>query len=139
MSNKETQRLLEEVMAVHRQFETVAASLANEELTRPVPMRTRTNATVRTVLYIVGNHAREHTVHLKKLLQATGAPGARPSEAQHVLEQAGEAMGAFQSAFARITDADLDREYEDQTPRKILEHMKSAYDSFLQNVRGPKQ
>ena len=94
---------------------------------------------MRGILYMMTGHPREHTVHLKKLLQETDAPGGRPSEAQTILEEAGESMGRFKALFARMTDEDLDREFEEQTPRKILEHVKSSYDFYLRYIQGKDQ
>ena len=139
MSNQEVQRLLEEITAAHRACEEGAATLTNQDLDRSVTMRTGREMNVRGILYMMTGHPREHTVHLKKLLQETDAPGGRPSEAQTILEEAGESMGRFKALFARMTDEDLDREFEEQTPRKILEHVKSSYDFYLRYIQGKDQ
>ena len=139
MSNQEVQRLLEEITAAHQACEEGAATLTNQELDRSVTTRTGRQMNVRGILYMMTGHPREHTVHLKKLLQETDAPGGRPSEAQTILEEAGESMGRFKALFARMTDEDLDREFEEQTPRKILEHVKSSYDFYLRYIQGKDQ
>lgn len=139
MSNQEVQRLLEEISAAHRTCEEEAATLTDQQLDRSVTMRSGREMNVRGILYMMTGHPREHTVHLKKLLQQTDAPGGRPSEAQNILEEAGMSLGRFKALFARLTDEDLDREFEEQTPRKVLEHMKSSYSYYLRYIQGKDQ
>ena len=136
MSNSETLRLLDEVMEAQRECEAAAATLTDEQLDRKVTLRSNREVTIRMVLYMLVGHPREHSVHLKKLLQETGAQGARPSEAQLILEQGSQSLGAFAGAFSRMTDIDLEREFEGETPRTILEHVKSSYSFYLQHLRG---
>lgn len=138
MSSTETRRLTDEATAALRSCAAMAVTLSNEELDKPVTFG-RQELNVRTILYRMANHAREHTVHVKKLLAETGAPSAHPSEAQLIVELASETLGAFTGLVARMTDDDLDREFEGQTPRKILEHVNSAYSHYqrvLQEAKG---
>ena len=139
MSNREVQQLLEEIAAAHHACEEEAATLTNQQLDRPVTMRSGRQMNVRGILYLMTGHPREHTVHLKKLLQETDAPGARPSEAQTIMEEAGESLGRFKALFARMSDEDLDRESEGHTPRKVLEHVKSSYTFYLRYIQGKDQ
>ena len=56
-----------------------------------------------------------------------------------ILEEAGESLGRFKALFARMSDEDLDREFEENTPRKVLEHVKSSYTFYLRYVQGKDQ
>ncbi len=136
MSRTEVQQMLDEITAAHRNCEDDASILTNEQLDRSISMRSGRQTSVRGILYMMTGHTKEHTVHMKKLLQETGAPGASPSEAHLILEEAGEALGRLKALFARMSDDDLDREFEEQTPRKILEHVKGSYTYYQRFIQG---
>lgn len=129
MPNEETQRLLQQLIDAQRQCFDVAATLSNADLDRLVPMGSR-EIPARAVMYQLVVHPREHYVHLQKVLQETGAPGARPTEAQLIADQAAQALGTFIGLFARMSDDDLDREFEGHSPRTVLEHLIQTYGRY---------
>lgn len=137
MSKTQCQQLLQEVATIQQQCILEACELNNQQLDKTVPLGRREVA-ARFILYQMVGHPREHTVHLQKVLQKTGASGAQPNEAQLILGEAAESFGDFVGLFARMSDEDLDREYEGHSPRKVLEHMKSAYQLYLQGIQQAK-
>ncbi|MCX6020793.1 MAG: hypothetical protein NTZ05_03510 [Chloroflexi bacterium] len=134
MPNSEIMRLLGELIAVQRQCTEVAASFTNAQLDTMINVR-GTDQPVRGQLYNMVLHPREHYVHLQKVLQETGAPGAAPTEAQLIMDQAAQSLGAVIGLFARMTDDDLDREHEGHSPRNVLEHLAAAHGAYLQRMR----
>ena len=137
MSKTQSQQLLQEVVNIYQQCMMEAAELTNEQLDKTVPLGQRT-APARFILYQMVGHPREHFVHLQKVLQKTGSPAAQPTEAQLILGEAAESTGAFLGLFARTSDADLDREFEGHSPRKVLQHLKTAYELYLKGIQQAK-
>jgi hypothetical protein len=129
MANTEAQALLQQLIDAQTRCFATAAVLTNADLDKRVPSGTR-EVLVRNTMYQLVAHPREHYVHLHKILQETGAPGAQPTEAQLIADQAAQALGTILGIFARITDDDLDREFEGHSPRNVLEHMIRAYQNY---------
>jgi hypothetical protein len=77
----------------------------------------------------------EHTIHITKVLQMTGASGAQPTEVQSMLAAAAETIGAFTGLYARIQDSDLENSFEDQTPRKVAEHVRGSVAGASRRVK----
>ncbi len=128
-----TDHLLSELVKVQEACISKAAQLTNEHLDNEVTMGTR-QVIARNVLYMLVGHPREHSVHINKILQATGAPSAAPTEAQMILARAKESMGDLLGTFARLDDSDLDREQEGYTLRGILEHLTRAHQNYLSAI-----
>ena len=125
MANEQTRKLISDLVEAYNQAAAAGLQLQDAELEKKVPIF-RGEQSKRAILYGLGNHAREHSIHIQKVLQETGAAGARGTEALDIIREANAAMAAFLSAFSRVTDNDLDKEFESQSPRKIIEHVKHA-------------
>ncbi len=125
-----TDGLLSELVKAQEACIEKAAKLSNEQLDKTISYRTR-EIIARNALYMLVAHPREHSVHISKILQATGAPSAAPTEAQMILALAKESMGELLGTFARLDDSDLDRELEGHTLRGILEHLTRAHQGYL--------
>ena len=128
------QRLVEDLVAVQAQCASLAVGLADEKLEQRVALGQRETA-LRNILYQMVVHPREHTVHLSKVLQATASAHARPTEAQLIVEQASQSLGTLLGLLARLTDEDLDREFEGHSLRKVLEHLATAHGSYLKGIK----
>lgn len=125
-----TDRLLSELVKVQEACIEKGVRLTNQRLDTTVQMGTR-EVIARNVLYMLVAHPREHSVHINKILQATGATGAMPTESQMILARAKESMGELLGTFARLDDSDLDREFEGHTLRSILEHLTRSHRGYL--------
>lgn len=137
MSKEQTLKLVQEVVATYQKCLLEAATLSNEQLDKKVALGQR-EVPARGILYNMVAHPREHAIHLQKLLQKAGSPAAQPSEAQLIAAEAAEAFGTLTGLLARTTDADLDREFEGHTPRKVLEHVKFAYELYIKGIQQAK-
>jgi hypothetical protein len=135
MERQTTEALYSKVLESFQDLYQQAAGLTDQQLDQRVPAFGGREVGVRQLLYQCMSHAREHSVHLNKILQQTGAPGAQPSEAQLILVQVAEALGALHGALARLSDADLDRQYEEHTPRKVLEHVAATASNYARYIR----
>lgn len=135
MATTETQALIQQLFDVQQQVFSAASTLSNTDLDKRVPMGTR-EVLARGILYQLVTHPREHYVHLQKVLQETDAPGARPTEAQLIAGEAAESLGQLIGLFARMTDADLDRESEGHSPRSVLDHLIRSYQGYLSAVQA---
>ncbi len=138
MSKEQTIQLIQDVTNVYQQCMMEAASLTNEQLDKVVPVGKR-EIPARTVLYNMVAHPREHSIHLQKILQKTGSPASQPSEAQLILSAAAESFGALSGLVARTSDADLDKEFDGHSLRKVLEHVKYAYGLYLSGIQQAKK
>ncbi|MBI4289444.1 MAG: hypothetical protein HY671_13590 [Chloroflexi bacterium] len=137
MSKAQTMQLIQEVMAVYQQCMLEGSALTNEQLDKVVPLGKR-EVPARNILYNMVAHPREHSIHLQKVLQKTGSPASQPTEAQLILEKAAEAFGSLAGLIVRTSDDDLERESEGHTPKKVLEHVKYAYEIYLKAIQQAK-
>ncbi len=126
MARTQVNALIDGLIAAYKETAEAASKLSNEQLDTQVPgYGGRTNP-LRNALYSPVGQAREHTIHVAKILQVTHAPAAQPTEAQAILAEAGQALGQFIGLLARLNDDDLDRSFEDQTPRKVADHVRNT-------------
>ena len=139
MARTELQKLIKEVVAYQEECIAKARGLTNEQLDanftvmRPSGPRPQV---MRSVLYNLSIHPREHSVHLAKILQKTGSPLAQPTEAQAILAKAKESWGELEAVLACMDDNDLDREHEGHTPRNVLTHLRDAHKSYLESIEA---
>ncbi|MBI4329065.1 MAG: hypothetical protein HY685_04270 [Chloroflexi bacterium] len=126
MARTQVNALVDSLWAAYRDCAEAAGRLSNAQLDTQVPSWGGRQAALRNMLYQTVNQPLEHTIHVAKILQVTGAPGAQPTEAQHILSESAEMLGMFTGLFARISDEDLDRSFENQTPRAVAEHVRGA-------------
>ncbi len=117
--------MLQETSALFMQASAELEKLSNEQLDQRVKLFSR-EVPKRVAAYDLGNHLREHSIHVQKLLEKVGAPGGNQTEAQRIIRENSIALGAFMAAFSLVNDEDLDKEFENQTPRKIIDHVRSA-------------
>ncbi len=137
MSKEQIQKLLNDMVTAYNQVAPALNGLTNQQLETVVkPFRNEQSA--RNALYGIGNHVREHSVHVQKVMQVTGAAGAHPTEAQNIMRDNNVALAAFISSFSLLNDEDLDKEFENQSPRKIIEHVKHAITTAGQAVISQK-
>ncbi len=138
MSKDQTTQLIQDVAMVYLQCLLEATSLTNEQLDKVVPVGKR-EIPARTILYNMVAHPREHSIHLQKILQKTGSPASQPSEAQLILSEAAESFGSLSGLIARTSDADMDKEFDGHSLRKVLEHVKFAYGLYLNGIQHAKK
>ena len=134
MTNEQASKLLSDLVSLYYQVTQTASDLTSEQLEAVVPFG-RSERQKRSILYGIGDHMREHSVHIQKLLQKTGAPGAMPTESQNIMGVNNAALAAYISAFSLVTDQDLDKEFEGTTPRKIMEHVSYALNFYAQGLK----
>ena len=133
MSRTETEALLSRLMTSFADLAAEANVLSDVDLDQEIPGYGGRPTHVRGILYAAANHAQEHVNHINKVLGATGA--APQSEAQAILAQTAQAMGALNGIISRLSDDDLSRMHEDQTISGVLEHVAGAQESFANFLR----
>lgn len=136
MARTQVNALVDSLWAAYRDCAEAAGRLSNVQLDAQVPSWGGRQAPLRNMLYQAVNQPLEHTIHVAKILQVTGAPGAQATEAQHILSEAAEMLGMFTGLFARITDEDLDRSFENQTPRAVAEHVRGSIQNAQRLAHG---
>lgn len=136
MRRQELEQALERVWDSYEDVVQAAGELSNEQLEGRVPFFGGREIAVRNMLYMMVTHPREHTVHLTKILQKTGTPGAHPTESLLILGQIAESLGALEGLLARASDADLDQEFEGDSIRRVLEHVASTQQGYSQRIRA---
>ena len=129
MSKTETDALLSRLMTSFADLAAAANDLSDVDLDQEIPGYGGRPTPIRGILYGAANHAQEHVNHVNKVLGATGA--APQSEAQAIVAQAAQAMGALNGIISRLSDEDLSRTHEDQTISGVLEHVAGAQESFV--------
>ena len=130
----QTSKLLHEILDAHLQAVDRALPLTNADLDRRLPSFGGREAPLRNLLYQLGAHPREHAVHIAKILQETGAPGARPTEAQLIMGTVWQSLAEFMAVAYRLQDADLQRTLEGQTIAEVLEHVVETYGNYSNRV-----
>ena len=130
----QTSKLLHEILDAHLQAVDRALPLTNEDLDRRLPAFGSREAPLRNLLYQLGAHPREHAVHIAKMLQETGAPGARPTEAQLIMGTVWQSLAELMAVAYRLRDADLQRTLEGQTIAEVLEHVVETYRNYSNRV-----
>lgn len=125
----QTAKLLHDILDAHLQAVDRALPLTNQDLDRRVSSYGR-ETPVRNIVYTLGAHPREHAVHIAKILQETGAPGGRPTEAQLIAGTVWQSLGELMAVACRLRDADLQRTMEGQTVAEVLEHVRDTYRSY---------
>ena len=126
MTRTQVDALIDGLVAQFKETAETVVKLTDAHLDTPVEGFGGRVAPLRGAIYNPVNQAKEHAIHIQKILMATKAPAAAPTEAQAILAEAGQSLGQFIGLLARLTDADLDRSYEDQTPRKVAEHVRNT-------------
>ena len=129
MAKEVVSKLVKDFVALYNEVSQTASALKNEQLDVKVPIF-RGEQAKRGIMYGIGNHMREHSVHIQKILRVTKASGSNPTEAQDIMRENNDALAVYLSIFSRINDEDLDNEFENQTPRKIMEHVQHALTSY---------
>ena len=135
MSRVQIDELMGSLWAAYKDCVATAAGLSNEQLDAQVPSFGGRQTALRNMLYSMVYQSLEHTIHVTKILQETGAPGASPSEVQLILSEAARALGTFTGLFARITDEDLGRSFENQTPQAVAEHVRGVVQNAQDRAR----
>ena len=133
MSKTETDAQLSRLATSFASLATEASGLSDEDLDKQIPGYGGRPTPVRGLLYAAANHAREHVNHVNKILGATGA--APQTEAQAILAQTAQALGALEGVLTRVSDDDLSRSHEDQTISAVLEHVSGSQESFANYLR----
>jgi hypothetical protein len=135
MGRIEACALVDSLWAAYAELVETAGGLSNEQLDTQVAGFGGRSTTLRNMVYQAVYQPLEHTIHITKLLQVTGASGAEPTEAQLMLKAAAETLGAFTGLYARIADEDIENSFEDQTPRRVAEHVRSSIQGAGRRVR----
>lgn len=130
MAKDQVRKMLQETSALFMQTIAELDKVSNEQLDQRVKLFSR-EVPRRNAAYDLGNHLREHSIHVQKLLEKVGAQGASQTEAQRIIRENSMALGAFIAAFSLVNDEDLDKEFENQTPRKIIEHIRIGMQTQL--------
>ncbi len=127
MARTQVNALIDSLIAAYKESAETLSQLSDTQLDTQVQgYGGRTNP-LRGSLYNGVWQSREHTIHVNKILRVTHAPAAQPTEAQAILAESGQALGQFIGLLARLSDEDLDRSFEDQTPRKVAEHVRNTF------------
>ena len=135
MPRNEVGSLVESVVQPVSEMIDMAARLSNEDLDALVPHYGGREASLRSILYGMTNHAVEHAVQLNKIADEIGK--GHPTEAQRIAATASEAVGALWAALARFEDADVDtKDHEDQSVRAVLDHVAVAMKTNASRVTG---
>ena len=134
MARTEVNALIDSLWAAYKEYADAASRLTNAQLDTQVAGFGGRQVALRNMLYQSIYQPVEHTTHVAKILQETGAP--RPTEVQLMLAEAGAALGRFTALFARINDEDLGRSFEDQTPRRVAEHVRGSIQGARDRARG---
>ncbi len=129
MSRTQVNALIDSLVASYKEAAETVAKVSNTHLDTPVAGFQGRVAPLRGSIYNMVWHPREHVIHLNKVLQESKAPTATPNEAQAILAESGQAIGQLIGLLARLNDEDLDRSFEDQTPRKVIEHVRGTFAS----------
>lgn len=126
MARTQVNALIDSLIAAYKESAETLSQLSDVQLDTQVQgYGGRTNP-LRGALYNAVWQPKEHTIHVNKILHVTHAPAAQPTEAQAILAESGQALGQFIGLLARLSDEDLDRSFEDQTPRKVAEHLRNV-------------
>jgi len=136
MARTQVNALIDSLLAAYKETAETVSQVPNAQLDAQVPSFGGRTTTLRNMVYQAVWQPREHTIHVNKILQTTHAPAAQPTEAQAILAEAGQAVGLFIGLLARLSDEDLDRSFEDQTPRKVAEHIRSSVLNARERARG---
>ncbi|GEM_PF-2550841 len=126
MARTQLNALIDSLIASYKETAETVSQLSNEQLDTQVPGYGGRTAPLRGALYSPAFQSKEHAIHINKILQVTHAPAAQPTEAQAILAEVGQAVGQLIGLLARLSDEDLDRSFEDQTPRKVAEHVRNT-------------
>lgn len=73
LSKEVVSRLLKDFVLLYNEVSQTASDLKNEQLDVKVPTF-RGEQAKRDVMYGIGKHMREHSIHMQKLLRTTNAP-----------------------------------------------------------------
>ncbi len=111
--------------------------LSNEQLVQRIKMYGGRENPRRAAAYDLANHIREHSIHIQKLMDAVGAQGSKQTEAQRIMREGCVSLGTFMAAFSLVNDEDLEKSFENQTPRKILEHVQGGIKSDIGFFAAP--
>jgi hypothetical protein len=135
MARTEIESLFESAVQPVADVIEMASRLSNEDLDARVPGYGGRETPIRSVLYGMVNHAREHVIHLNKIADEIGKE--HPSESQRIAAAAAEALGAFHGALARFDDSDLDTtDHEDQSVRTVLDHVVEGLNTSAGRAAG---
>ena len=127
MARTQVNALVDSLVAAYKDAVETVDKLTDSQLDTQVEGFGGRVAPLRGSVYNMVWQSREHAVHVNKILGATGAKAAHPTEAQAILGEAGQALGQFMALLARLNDEDLDRSFEDQTPSKVAEHVRNTF------------
>ncbi len=132
MARTETREMvLRMITSIHALVDS-AGTLSDEDLDKEVPGYGGRPTRLRNLLYGAANHTREHVNHVNKVLNANGHPA--QSEANAILDQAVQALGALAGSTLRFQDEDLGLSHEDQSLRDVLEHVAGTLENFVNYV-----
>lgn len=126
MARTQVNALIDGLIAAYKESAETLSQLSDVQLDTEVPGYGGRIYPLRSSLYNNVFQPKEHTIHVTKILQVTHAPVAQPTEAQAILAESGQALGQFIGMLARLSDEDLDRSFENQTPRKVAEHLRNV-------------
>lgn len=124
MARTQTNDIVNGLWTAYNGYAEAVSRLSNTQLDTQVPAFGGRQTPLRNSVYSPVFQSLEHTVHVAKILQVTGAPGAQATESQAILSEAAAALGKFIALYSRMTDEDLDRSFENQTPRGVAEHIR---------------
>ncbi len=126
MAREQVNALIDQLIAAYKEAAETVSKLTNEQLDTQVEGYGGRMAPLRGSIYNAVMQPTEHAIHIQKILQVTKSPSAEISEAEAILAQSGIAVGQLIGLLARLDDSDLDRSFEDQTPRKVVEHVANS-------------
>jgi hypothetical protein len=126
MARTQVNALIDQLIAAYKESAETVSQLSNEQLDTQVEGFGGRMAPLRGSVYNAVWQPTEHAIHIEKILQVTKSPAANVSESQAILAQSGAAIGQLIGLLARLDDSDLDRSFEDQTPRKVVEHVANS-------------
>ena len=135
MARTQVNGLIDSLWSACKELVEMAGGLSNAQLDTQVTTFGGRQTTLRNTMYQAVYQPLEHTIHITKVLQVTEASGAEPTEAQLMLKAVAESLGMFTGLYARIADEDLERSFEDQTPRRVAEHVRASIDNARNRVR----
>ena len=126
MARTQVNALIDGLIAAYKETAETVSQLSDTQLDTQVPGFGGRTAPLRNSVYSPVWQAKEHAIHVAKILRVTHAPMAEPTEAQAILAETAQSLGQFIGLLARLNDEDLDRSFEDQTPRKVADHVRNT-------------
>jgi hypothetical protein len=133
MERDELNRLLAEIQAQREQALAELHDVTEEEFGLSTTTQPWRWDTLLRVLVQMGNHMREHAMHVRGAREALDR---LPTQPQRILAEAETSFGYLRAALVGLTEADLDREFvEGWTIRRILAHVQDSERRYLEAIR----